>query len=162
MRLLSLPLDTLGGCGLLSVTSPLGELGRQFAHNLLPTSSPCRHDGPKPEPTSFRDIDAAASCREELCNRGYVATGSQALAVRLPGVLAIPQEGWQRDASSFLEQLFLDSSLLPRVSQDDRALFRFQGGPLAALQSSSPLPFLPVCREAGARVSTNVFLRAVR
>ena len=93
------------------------------------------------EPTGFRHFDAAAFCREELCNRGYGAPDwkalltaqPQGLAARLPGVLAIPHEGWPRDASSFLEQLFLDSALLPRVSQDDRALLRSQGGPLAAL-----------------------------
>ena len=135
-------------------------------------------------------------------------------------MLAIPHEGWQRDASSFLEQLFLDS-VLPLVSHDERALLRSQGGPLAALpftampvspqqrfdsdifrvlllrRLSLPLPLSSilagvavlstalaitvqvvrwqvcwgggvcalesaaarVCREAGARVSTNVFLR---
>ena len=75
------------------------------------------------EPCGFRHFDAAASCREVLCNRGYGAPGwrvlptaqPEGLAARVPGVLAIPHEGWQRDASSFLEQLFLDS-VLPRVS----------------------------------------------
>ena len=177
------------------------------------------------EPSGFRHFDAAASCREELCNHGYGALGwralltaqPQALAARLLGVLVIPQVGWQRDASTFLEQFFF-SALLPRVSQDERALFRPVGGLLAALpftavpvsprqrfdsdlfrvlllrRPSLPLPLSShscrtldclghhrascaltgvlgrrgdalesaaarVCREAGARVSTNVFLR---
>ena len=55
--------------------SPLGELVGQFAHDLLSTSSPCRHDGPKLVGTQLasRHFDAAAACREELCDHGYGA-----------------------------------------------------------------------------------------
>ena len=67
------------------------------------------------EPTGFRHFNAAASCREVLCNHWYGAPGwrglltaqPQALAARVPGVLAIPHEGWQRDASSFLKLALL-------------------------------------------------------
>ena len=61
----------------------------------------------------------------------------ECLAVR--GVLVIPHEGWQRVASSFLEQLFLDF-VLPWVSLDERALLCSQRGPLAAL----PFTAMPV------------------
>ena len=100
------------------------------------------------EPCGFRHFDAAASCREVLCNRGYGAPGwrvlptaqPEGLAARVPGVLAIPHEGWQRDASSFLEQLFLDS-VLPRVSlMSAHCSAPGQGGPLAAL----PFTAMPV------------------
>ena len=245
MRLLSLPLDTprrdlaslpfqLGGCGLLSaMRSRVPAHWASWADSLRTIH--CRHPALADlmvrnlsEPSGFRHFGAAASCREVLCNRGYGAPGwrvlltaqPEGLAARVPGVLAIPHEGWQRDASSFLEQLFLDS-VLPRVSLDQRALLRSQGGPLAALpftampvsphqrfdsdifrvlllrRLSLPLPLSShscrcgrpldclghhrascalagvlgrrgyalesaaarVCREAGARVSSNVFLR---
>ena len=68
------------------------------------------------------------------------------------------REGWQRDASTFLEQLFLDSALLPRVSLDERALLRSQGGPLAALPFtavlSGSIPTSFVCSFCGARLPT--------
>ena len=133
------------------------------------------------------------------------------LAVRLPGVLGIPDEGWQHDASSIVERHFLDSSVWPLLGGSERAMLRSQDGPLSGLPFMA-LPVTPlsrfdsdmfrvlllrrlclalagvstalaitaqvargrgclgdvvllesaaarVCREAGARVSTNVFLR---
>ena len=61
---------------------------------------------------------AVASC-EELRAVGYIPPGwralsttqPQAIADRLPGVLGIPAEGWQHDASSCSEKFFCDSSM---------------------------------------------------
>ena len=171
--------------------------------------------------SAWRHLDAAAACREELFLARYSAPDWSAvstaqphiIADHLPGVVGIPAEGWQHDASSFTEQCFFESSILPGCTLAERALLRSQGGPLAALPctavpvspllrfdpnlfrvlflrgvSGSPSSCLPtlagvavfstalatsvqvvgfalesaaarVCREGGAIVSTNVFLR---
>ena len=94
-------------------------------------------------------FDAAAACCEELRAVGHIPPGwrtlstaqPQAIADRLPGVLGIPAEGWQHDASSCTEKFFCDSSVLPGCSPGERALLRSQGGALAAL----PDTFVPTC-----------------
>ena len=157
MRLLSLPLDTarrdlaslpfqLGGCGLLNATRSRVPTHWASRADSLRTIH-CRHPTltdmmvrSLSEPTGFRHFDAASFARCTAIVGMVPQVGQpQGLAARLLGVLGIPHEGWQRDASSFLEQLFLDS-VLPRVSQDERALLRSQGGPLAAL----PFTAMPV------------------
>ena len=142
------------------------------------------------------------------------------LAERLPGVLSIPEQGWQHDASSIVEQHFLNSSIWPNWFQESehccalkvvlcqgsrsrlcQFLLRFGSTPTCSESSScGDFAFLfpclltlagvavlstalattaqvvrgqvlgrrgfalesataRVCREAGARVSTNIFLR---
>ena len=96
-----------------------------------------------------RHLHAAAAYCEELRAVGYIPPGWRALSTaqpqdiadRLPGVLGIPAEGWQHDASSCIEKFFCDSSVLPRMSAGERALLRSQGGPLAAL----PYTVVPTC-----------------
>ena len=181
------------------------------------------------EPNDLRHFLGASTSCEELRAVGYAAPDWRSLAtalprrfaVRLPGVLGIPDEGWQHDASSILERHFLDSSVWPLLGGSERAMLRSQGGQLSGLpfmalqvtplsrfdsdlfrvlllrRLSLPLPLSSrscrcgrpldclghdrascsragvlgrrgyalesaaagVCREAGARVSTNVFLR---
>ena len=97
----------------------------------------------------LRHFNAAAACCEELRAVGYIPPGCralstaqpQAIADRLPGVLGIPAEGWQRDASSCTEKFFCDSSVLPGCSAGERALLRSQAGRLAAL----PYTVVPTC-----------------
>ena len=147
----SLPFQ-LGGCGLLSaMRSRVPAHWASWVDSLRTIH--CQHPAPAElmvrnllEPSGFRHFGAAAFCHEVLCNRGYGAPGwrvltaqPKGLAARVLGVLAIPHEGWQRDASSLLEQLFLDS-VLARVSLDQCALLHSQGGPLAAL----PFTAMPV------------------
>ena len=67
------------------------------------------------------------------------------LAVRLPGVLGIPDEGWQDDASSIVERYFLDSSVWPLLGSSERAMLRSQGGPLSGLPFMA-LPVTPLSR----------------
>ena len=67
------------------------------------------------------------------------------LAVRLPGVLGIPDEGWQHDASSIVERHFLDSSVWPLLGSSERAMLRSQGGPLSGLPFMA-LPVTPLSR----------------
>ena len=96
-----------------------------------------------------RHFHAAAACCEELRAVGYIPPGWRALSTaqpqdiadRLPGVLGIPAEGWQHDASSCIEKFFCDSSVLPGMSAGEQALLRSQGGPLAAL----PYTVVPIC-----------------
>ena len=96
-----------------------------------------------------RHFHAAAACCDELRAVGHIPPGWRALSTaqpqdiadRLPGVLGIPAEGWQHDASSCIEKFFCDSSVLPGMSAGERALLRSQGGPLAAL----PYTVVPTC-----------------
>ena len=71
-----------GGCGLLSaMRSRVPAHWASWADSLRTIH--CRHPAladmmvrSLSEPTGFRHFDAAASCREELCNHGYGAPGS--------------------------------------------------------------------------------------
>ena len=74
-----------------------------------------------------------------------------------------PRQGWQHFASNTVEELHLREAL-PALPPPRRALVRSQGGPI----SSRPLgrrgfavesAIARICREGGARVSTNVFVR---
>ena len=57
------------------------------------------------------------------------------LAARLPGVLGIPDEGWQHDVSSFTERLFLNSSIWLQLGGGERAML-LSGLPFMALPVS--------------------------
>ena len=46
----------------------------------------------------------------------------RATAALVHGVLAIPENGWQRDTSLVLEQRFVDTLMVPRASPAQRAL----------------------------------------
>ena len=60
--------------------------------------------------------------------RSLATTLPRRLAVHLPSVLGIPDEGWQHDASSIVERRhFLDSSVWPLLGARDAA---FPGRPL--------------------------------
>ena len=151
------------------------------------------------ERSGLRHLDAAAACREELLRTDYSAPEWRAvstaqphfIADRLPGVVGIPAEGWQHDASSFTEKRFFESSILPGCSR--RACVtavprRSSGGSPVHCSTLSGVAVLSTAlattvhvvrgqgcwgdvvllwsqqllgcaREAGARVSTNVFLR---
>ena len=94
-----------------------------------------------PTDTGMRHFSAAASCHADLRARGYSTPEwedlptalPRALAALVPGVLAIPENGWQHDASLVLEQRFTDTVVVPRASPAQRALLRSQGGPLSGL-----------------------------
>ena len=101
------------------------------------------------DPQGFRHFSAAAACLVELCAVGYDAPEWRALvtaqprivAERLQGVLALPAEGWQHEASMAVEKIFLDSAFLPELVPRERAFLLSQGGPLAGL----PFTAVPVC-----------------
>ena len=107
-------------------------------------------------PTDMRHFAAVASCRVELralgCNipewEDLLTALPRALASLVPGVLAIPEEGWQHDTSSVLEQRFMETAVVTSSSPARRATFRSQGGPLSGSPvqgppSSSPSPSSP-------------------
>ena len=105
------------------------------------------------EPNDFRHFLGASTSREELRAVGFAAPDWRSLAtalprrlaVRLPGVLGIPDEGWQHDASSFVERHFLDSSVWPLLGSSERPMLRSQGGPLSGLPFMA-LPVTPLSR----------------
>ena len=106
-----------------------------------------------PTDTEMRHFSAAASCHADLRVRGYFIPEwedlptalPRALAALVPGVLAIPENGWQHDASLVLEQRFTDTVVVPRASPAKRALLRSKGGPL----SGSLSPLCPSPRSSG-------------
>ena len=105
------------------------------------------------ERSGLLHVDAAVACREELirtdCSppewRAVSTAQPHFIADHLPGVVDIPMEGWQHDASSVTEQRFFESSTLPGCTLAERALLRSQGGPLAALPCTA-VPVSPLLR----------------
>ena len=69
----------------------------------------------------------------------------RALAALVPGVLAIPEEGWQHDIALVLEQRFVETAVAPSTSPARRAMLRSQGGPLSGLPFTT-LPITPLHR----------------
>ena len=154
----SLPFD-LGGCGLRSaMRSSVAAHWASWADSLRMIHR--RHPGVADtmirclsEPDGLRHFTAAAHCQEDLRDLGFAAPEWRPLATalprrlaeRLPGVLSIPEQGWQHDASSIVEQHFLNASIWPQLVPGERALLRSQGGPLSGLPFSA-LPVSPQFR----------------
>ena len=97
---------------------------------------------------SLCHFTAVVGCQEEPSNLGFAVSQwspfatalPRRLAERLRGVFGIPDQGWQHDASSFVERRFFNSSIWPLLVPRKRALLRSQGGPLSGL----PFTSLPV------------------
>ena len=109
------------------VPAQLGELGGQSPHNPLPTIADLMVRNLS-EPSSFRHFDGCSAIVGMVPQVGGSSHSyPKVWQLVFPWVLAVPHEGWQRDASSFLEQLFLDCSLLPRVSLAPQCQFVERG-----------------------------------
>ena len=100
------------------------------------------------EPRGLRHFSAAVAYADELLDMGRnppdwrpLATAQPGfLAARLQGVLSIPAQGWQHEASTAVETTFMEVSVLPQLVPAERAMLHSQGGPLAGL----PLTAIPV------------------
>ena len=151
----SLPFQ-MGGCGLRSATRTRVPVhwaswadSLRMIHSRHPevaeTMVRCLSG---PTDTEMRHFSAAASCHAELRVRGYFTPEwedlptalPRALAALVPGVLAIPKNGWQHDPSLVLEQRFTDTVVVPRASPAQRALLRSQSGPLSGSLSLARSP----------------------
>ena len=100
------------------------------------------------EPRGLRHFSAAVACVDEILDMGFnppdwrpLATAQREfLAARLPGVLSIPAQGWQHEASIAVETTFMEVSILSQLVPAERAMLHSQGGPLAGF----PFTAVPV------------------
>ena len=154
----SLPFQ-MGGCGLRSATGiRVPAHWASWADSLRMIHS--RHPGVAATmvrclvgPTDSRHFSAAALCRAVLWESGFDAPEwealltslPRALAAFIPGALAVPEQGWQHDASLVVEQRVVNIVLVPRASPAHWAMLRSQGGPLSGLPFTT-LPLSPLQR----------------
>ena len=138
----------MGGCGLRSATRiRVPAHWASWADSLRMIHS--RHPGVAATmvrclvgPTDSRHFSSAASCRAVLRESGFDAPEWEAF---IPGALAVPEQGWQHDASLVMEQRFVYTVVVPRASPAHRAMLRSQGGPLSGLPFTT-LPLSPLQR----------------
>ena len=70
-----------------------------------------------------------------------------------------PKRGWQKRAANSVEERFFSNTVWPSLGDSERALALSQCGPLASVPFALESVAARVCREAGARVRTNTFIR---
>ena len=78
------------------------------------------------EPRGLRHFSAAVECVDELLDynppdwRPLATAQPWFLATRLQGVLSIPAQGWQHEASTAVETTFMEVSILPQLVPAER------------------------------------------
>ena len=88
---------------------PTGRFGRTVCKRSIAVIKPSQQN--PPVSVILMQQPLVARCSEIVGMVVLFTAQPEGLAARVPGVLVLPHVGWQRDASSFLEQFFLDSAL---------------------------------------------------
>ena len=115
-------------------------------------------------------FQSVRNCEHALAEAGMAIPSWVEMAATPPSAAADPEPtgpkyGRQQQASKQLQEKFHLDVVWPSLSESERAMLRSQHGPLASGAMTGRRGFAlecvaaQVCREAGARVATNVFAR---